>query len=279
MDKETVEGGIFVAERAERMEHFSISPSAALMAKVTELRRQGKDIISLNVGEPDFETPAHIRQAAADAMNSGFTHYTTESGIPELRQAIFCTMMVIAQPGDEVLLPVSCWVSYTEMIRLAGAKPVFVPVRSDNYELDLDAIESAITSRTKAIVLCTPNNPTGAVYSEESLRRLAALAALEKPQKEVTAMTTEFCRRRDFIVHRLNEMEGMSCPDVHGAFYVYPDVSAYFGKHWKEEHITNSVELCRYLLDEALVAVVPGEAFNLPGKICISYSNSMENLE
>lgn len=167
-----------MAERAESMEHFSISPSAALMAKVTELRRQGKDIISLNVGEPDFETPAHIRQAAADAMNSGFTHYTTESGIPELRQAI--------------------------------------------------------------------------------IRKL---------------------REENGVDYGMDEMDGVSCPDVHGAFYVYPDVSAYFGKRRKEEHITNSVELCRYLLDEALVAVVPGEAFNLPGKIRISYSNSMENLK
>jgi len=394
MGRETVEGGVFMAKRAARMEHFSISPSAALMAKVTELRAQGKDIISLNVGEPDFETPAHIRRGAEEALSSGFTHYTTESGIPELRraiarklkeengveygmneitvtvgakQAIFCAMMTLVQAGDEVLLPVPCWVSYTEMIRLAGATPVFVPVREDNYELDLDAIESAITPRTKAIVICTPNNPTGAVYSEESLRRLGdlaeehdffivsdeiyekliygekkhfsvasvspalrdrtvtvngfskayamtgwrigyaaarediikgiiamqsqttsctntlaqkgALAALEGPQEAVKTMRDEFCRRGDFVVRRLREMEGIRCPDVHGAFYVYPDVSAYFGKRWQGGEITDAVTLCQYLLDEALVAAVPGEAFNGPGKIRISYSNSMENLE
>jgi len=137
------------------------------------------------------------------AIADNFTKYTPGNGILELRQeivkklredngveyalnevttavgakqAIASAMMVLAGPGDEVLLPLPCWVSYTEMIRLAGATPVFVPVREDNYELDLDAIEKAITPRTKAIVICTPNNPTGAVYSEESLRKLAALA-------------------------------------------------------------------------------------------------------
>ena len=383
-----------MAMRAERMEHFQISPTAALLARVAQLRAEGKDIISLNVGEPDFDTPDHIRQAAQAAMDSGFTHYTTESGIPELRsaiakklkaengveyamdeitvtvgakQALFCTMMVIAQPGDEILLPVPCWVSYAEMIRLAGATPVFVPVRQEDHELDLEAIEAAITPRTKAIVLCTPNNPTGAVYSEENLRYIAglaqrhdffivadeiyekliydgrkhfsiaavspavrdrtvtingfskayamtgwrigyaaarrdiirgiiamqsqttscvntlaqkgAVAALEGSQAEVTAMAEEFCRRKDFIVGRLNAMEGIFCPAVHGAFYVYPDVSAYFGKVWKEKRIENAVDLCEYLLEEAMIAAVPGEAYHVPGKIRISYSNSMEKLK
>ena len=188
---------------AERMNKFSGSPTSALIAKVAELKRQGKDIISLNVGEPDFGTPDYIKVAGMKAIADNFTKYTPGNGILELRQeivkklredngveyalnevttavgakqAIASAMMVLAGPGDEVLLPIPCWVSYTEMIRLAGATPVFVPVREDNYELDLDAIEKAITPRTKAIVICTPNNPTGAVYSEESLRKLAALA-------------------------------------------------------------------------------------------------------
>ena len=188
---------------AERMNHFSGSPTSALIATVAELKRQGKNIISLNVGEPDFGTPDYIKVAGIKAIAENFTKYTPGNGILELRQeiikklredngvkytlnevttavgakqAIASSLMVIAGPGDEVLLPVPCWVSYTEMIRLAGAEPVFVPVRSDNYELDIDAIERAITSRTKAIVICTPNNPTGAVYSEKDLRRLAELA-------------------------------------------------------------------------------------------------------
>lgn len=379
---------------AERMKKFSGSPTSALIAKVAELKRQGKDIISLNVGEPDFGTPDYIKVAGMKAIADNFTKYTPGNGILELRQAIVkklkedngldytvnevttavgakqaiaSAMMVIAGPGDEVLLPIPCWVSYTEMIRLAGATPVFVPVRQDNYELDLDAIRAAITPRTKAIVICTPNNPTGAVYSEESLRELAdlavkhdffivadeiyekmvydgakhfsvasisrevwertitvngfskayamtgwrigyaaaradvikgimavqsqttsatsaisqkaALAALQGSQHGMQVMVEEFKRRKDYVVQRLNAMEGIVCPDVKGAFYVYPDVQPYLGKRFGDKVIENAVDLCQYLLDEALISTVPGEAYNAPGKIRISYSNSMENLE
>lgn len=379
---------------AERMSKFSGSPTSALIAKVAELKRQGKDIISLNVGEPDFGTPDYIKVAGMKAIADNFTKYTPGNGILELRQAIVkklkednglnytvnevttavgakqaiaSAMMVIAGPGDEVLLPIPCWVSYTEMIRLAGATPVFVPVRQDNYELDLDAIRAAITPRTKAIVICTPNNPTGAVYSEESLRELAdlavkhdffivadeiyekmvydgakhfsvasisrevwertitvngfsksyamtgwrigyaaaradvikgimavqsqttsatsaisqkaALAALQGSQHDMQIMVEEFKRRKDYVVQRLNAVEGITCPDVKGAFYVYPDVQPYLGKRFGDKVIENAVDLCQYLLDEALISTVPGEAYNVPGKIRISYSNSMENLE
>lgn len=379
---------------AERMSKFSGSPTSALIAKVAELKRQGKDIISLNVGEPDFGTPDYIKVAGMKAIADNFTKYTPGNGILELRQAIVkklkedngldytvnevttavgakqaiaSAMMVIAGPGDEVLLPIPCWVSYTEMIRLAGATPVFVPVRQDNYELDLDAIRAAITPHTKAIVICTPNNPTGAVYSEESLRELAdlavkhdffivadeiyekmvydgakhfsvasisrevwertitvngfskayamtgwrigyaaaradvikgimavqsqttsatsaisqkaALAALQGSQHDMQVMVEEFKRRKDYVVQRLNAIEGITCPDVKGAFYVYPDVQRYLGKRFGDKVIENAVDLCQYLLDEALISTVPGEAYNVPGKIRISYSNSMENLE
>ena len=379
---------------AERMSKFSGSPTSALIAQVAELKRQGKDIISLNVGEPDFGTPDYIKVAGMKAIADNFTKYTPGNGILELRQAIIkklkedngldytvnevttavgakqaiaSAMMVIAGPGDEVLLPIPCWVSYTEMIRLAGATPVFVPVRQDNYELDLDAIRAAITPRTKAIVICTPNNPTGAVYSEKSLRELAdlavkhdffivadeiyekmvydgakhfsvasisrevwertitvngfskayamtgwrigyaaaradvikgimavqsqttsatsaisqkaALAALQGSQHDMQVMVEEFKRRKDYVVQRLNAIEGITCPDVKGAFYVYPDVQPYLGKRFGDKMIENAVDLCQYLLDEALISTVPGEAYNVPGKIRISYSNSMENLE
>ncbi len=379
---------------AERMNHFSGSPTSALIATVAELKRQGKNIISLNVGEPDFGTPDYIKVAGIKAIAENFTKYTPGNGILELRQeivkklkedngveyglnevttavgakqAIASSLMVIAGPGDEVLLPIPCWVSYTEMIRLAGAEPVFVPVRSDNYELDLDAIEKAITPRTKAIVICTPNNPTGAVYSEKDLRRLAELAvkhdffivadeiyeklvydgakhfsvasiskevrdrtitvngfskayamtgwrigyaaaradvikgimavqsqttsatsaisqkaavtALQGPQYDLHDMVAEFKQRKDYVVGRLNAMPGITCPDVKGAFYVYPDVSPYLNKHFGERNIETAVDLCQYLLDEALISTVPGEAYNVPGKIRISYSNSMENLK
>lgn len=379
---------------AERMKTLSGSPTSALIAKVAELKRQGKDIISFNVGEPDFGTPDYIKVAGIKAIAENFTKYTPGNGILELRQeivkklkednnieyttdeittavgakqAISSTMMVIAGPSDEVLLPIPCWVSYTEMIRLAGATPIFVPVHEGDYTLDIEAIKAAITPRTKAIIICTPNNPTGAVYSEESLRQLAALAiehdffivadeiyeklvyggakhfsvasiskevrdhvitvngfskayamtgwrigyaaaradiikgimkvqsqttsatsaisqkaavaALRGAQYDLYDMVREFERRKDYMVQRLNAIEGISCPDAMGAFYLYPDVQSYLGKRAGERKIENAMDLCQYLLDEALVSTVPGEAYNVPGKIRISYSNSMENLK
>lgn len=189
---------------AERMSKFSGSPTSALIARVAELRNEGKDIISLNVGEPDYGTPDNIKLAGIKAIVDNFTKYTPGNGILELRraiseklladngltygldeistavgakQAIFSAVMALCGEGDEVLLPIPCWVSYTEMVRLSGASPVFVKVREDaGYVLDLDAIEAAITPKTKAIIICTPNNPSGAVYSEQSLRKLAELA-------------------------------------------------------------------------------------------------------
>ena len=188
---------------AERMNTFSGSPTSALIAKVAELRAEGKDIISLNVGEPDFGTPDYIKCGAIKAIVDNFSKYTAGNGIIELRrliskklhednnleyttdeicvtvgakQAIFNSIMALVDPGDEVLLPVPCWVSYTEMIKFAGAKPVFVDVEAETFDLDIEALEKAVTTKTKAIVICTPNNPTGAVYSEGTLRKLADLA-------------------------------------------------------------------------------------------------------
>ena len=379
---------------AERMKTLSGSPTSALIAKVAELKQQGKDIISFNVGEPDFGTPDYIKVAGIKAIAENFTKYTPGNGILELRQAIVkklkednnieytigeittavgakqaisSAMMVIAGPGDEVLLPIPCWVSYTETIKLAGATPVFVPVHEGDYMLDIDAIKAAITPRTKAIIICTPNNPTGAVYSEESLRQLAALAvehdffivadeiyeklvyggakhfsvasisrevrdhvitvngfsksyamtgwrigyaaaradiikgimkvqsqttsatsaisqkaavaALQGPQYDLHDMVKEFARRKEYMVKRLNAVPGIVCPDAMGAFYLYPDVQEYLGKSVGELKLENAMALCQYLLDEALVSTVPGEAYNVAGKIRISYSNSMKNLE
>ncbi len=379
---------------AERMKNFSASPTSVLLARVAELRRQGKDIISLNVGEPDFGTPDYIKVAGMKAIADDFTKYTPGAGILELRQeiakklkvdngityspdeitvavgakqAIASALMTIAGSGDEVILPIPCWVSYSEMIRLAGGDPIFVPVRDDNYELDIPAIEKAISPKTKAIVICTPNNPTGAVYSEESLRQLAdlavkhdffiiadeiyekllydgarhfsvasisddvrdrvitvngfskayamtgwrlgyaaaradvikgisaiqsqtttapssisqvaALEALRGPQHDMAIMVAEFARRKDYVFERLNAMPGVHCPNVRGAFYVYPDVREILGKSFGSKKITTSADLCEYLLDDALICAVPGEAYNVAGKIRISYSNSIENLK
>ena len=189
---------------AERMKNFSESATSVVSNKVAELRAAGKEIISLNVGEPDFNTPAYINAAAVAAMEQGFTKYTPTAGILELRkaiakklqqdnnvsydvaeisvaagakQSIFNAVMALVGPGDEVIVPVPCWVSYTEIVKLACGTPVLVETDvNQGYDLDVAAIERAITPRTKALILCTPNNPTGAVYKEASLRALAALA-------------------------------------------------------------------------------------------------------
>lgn len=379
---------------AERMKHFSGSPTSALIAKVAELRAQGQNIISLNVGEPDFGTPDNIKCGAIKAIVDNFTKYTAGNGIIELRkliakklkednnleyttdeicatvgakQAIFNSVMAIVGPGDEVILPIPCWVSYTEMIKFAGAKPVFVPVSEENgYDLDVDAIAKAITPNTRGIIICTPNNPSGAVYSEATLRKLAALAvehdfyiiadeiyekliydgekhfsigsiskevwehtitvngfskayamtgwrlgyvastkevidgikkiqsqttsatsaisqkagvaALAGPQHDLQVMVAEFDKRRKYMLQRLAEMPGVTCTTPKGAFYLLPDFSCYFGKKYKGTEIKNAVDFANTLLAAKLVALVPGEAFNIPGKVRMSYSNSLENL-
>lgn len=379
---------------AKRMETFSGSPTSALIARVAQLRAEGKSIISLNVGEPDFGTPDSIKIAGMKAIIDNFTKYTPVNGILDLReairrklkddngvdyglneicatvgakQAIFNALMALAGPGDEVLLPVPCWVSYTEMIKFAGAKPVFVPVKNDEgFVLDLERIERAVTPRTRAIVICTPNNPSGAVYGEDSLRALgelavrhdfviiadeiyeklvyggekhfsvasiseevkkhtvtvngcskayamtgwrigyaaadreiidaikkiqsqttsatssiaqkAALAALTGPQRDLALMVREFEKRRDYVMRRLRAIEGISCQTPKGAFYLLPDVSYYLGASHDGGEIKSAADLAEFILETTQVALVPGEAFNIAGKVRISYSNSMENL-
>lgn len=378
---------------AERMSQLSGSPTSALIAKVADLKRQGKDIISLNVGEPDFGTPYYIKTAGIKAIVDDFTKYTPGNGILELRQAIVdklqaenhitydtsevtvavgakqaisSALMVIAGPGDEIIIPIPCYVSYPEMVRLTGAEPVFVPLNKETYELDLDAIQKAITPRTKGIIICTPNNPTGTVYGRESLEALAELAlnhdffvladevyekmiydgaehfsiasvsreardhtitinafsktyamtgwrvgyaaaradvikAIMKIQSQTTSATSaisqkaavaamriatndvetmvaEFARRKNYVLTRLREMPGISCPDVQGAFYVFPDIKSYLGKRAGSGTIETDVDLCEYLLETAMVSTVPGTAYLQPGNIRISYANSMENL-
>jgi len=189
---------------SKRVRNMKPSATLVLTGKVAELKKSGVNIISFNVGEPDFGTPENICNAGVKAINENFTKYTGVSGIIELRDAI-CqklkndnnveykpneisvgtgakqplanAVLTICDTKDEVILPTPCWVSYEEMVRLADANPVFVPTKeSEGFALDLDAIEKAITKNTKAILINTPNNPTGAVYSEESLRKLADMA-------------------------------------------------------------------------------------------------------
>lgn len=184
---------------------MTVKPSAtgAISSKVAELRQEGRTIIALHIGEPDFNTPENICAAGKKAIDDGKTKYTVVDGILPLRKkiaeklekqnGIACTpneicvtvgakqalqnsLYAVCDPGDEVIVPTPCWVSYETMIEMAGGVPVLVPANAKDFTLDVDAVQGALTPRTKAIIINTPNNPTGAVYSEESLRRLAALA-------------------------------------------------------------------------------------------------------
>lgn len=379
---------------SKRAREIEISPTVALTGKIAELRRQGKDIISFNIGEPDFATPDHVKKAAFDAIKANFTKYPPASGFLDLKEAVVSKLQIdnglsydpkqicisngakqavvnalyaLCGDGDEVIIPIPCWVSYTEMVKLTGAASVLVKVdEKKGFALDLAAIEAAITPRTKAIIINTPNNPSGAVYSENSLRQLAAmavkhnfyiisdeiyekltfegekhfcigsispevqercvivngvskayampgwrigycaaakqiakaieafqsqttsgacsisqkaaLAAITGPQDELNKMRDEYDRRRQFMQKRLNEIDGFACDPVKGAFYLLPDISGLLGRTYKGKTIENSMDLASFLLEEAYIAVVPGEAFNAKNKLRFSYANSLDNL-
>ncbi len=380
---------------SKRIQNIAPSATLAFTDRVAEMRAKGIDVIAFNVGEPDFDTPENIRKAGCKAIESGKTRYTPAAGIADLRKVIaekllrengmkydpaaisvgtgakqpLCnTVLALCEEGDEVILPTPCWVSYVEMIKLAGAKPVLVPTSEKNgFQLDVAAIEKAVTDKTVAILINTPNNPTGAVYSEETLRALAKVAldhdlmvisdevyekltyngkkhfsigsispemqehtvtingvskayamtgwrigyaagplplikginklqghatsnpcsisqyasveAIGGPQDSVETMRVEFDRRRQMLVKKLNEMPGISCADADGAFYLMPNVSAYFGKTAPDGTvIKDDVALADYLLNEAHIAVVQGSAFEYPASVRISYSNSFEAL-
>ncbi len=187
---------------SSRMENVKISPTTALFAKVDEMRRNGEEIISLNVGEPDFPTPENIKEAGIKAITENFTKYTSGNGIAPLREAIIeklekdngisyemnevavmtgakqalsAALMAVVGDGDEVIIPVPCYVSYPDMVRLAGGEPVLVQ-RKEDFSLDLDAVKKACNDRTKAVIICSPDNPTGCVYSEETIRELSRIA-------------------------------------------------------------------------------------------------------
>ena len=382
-------------EISNRIQALAASQTLAMSQKSAELKAKGIDVINLSVGEPDFFTPAHIKEAAIKAIEDNFSFYSPVPGYMSLRKAIadklsrenglafepaqivvgngakhaLCNVVLtVVNPGDEVIIPTPAWVSYVEMVKLAEGTTVEVPTGIDqDFKMTPAQLESAITPRTKAIVLCSPSNPTGSVYTGAELQALvsvlerhpqivviadeiyehinytggsfvslasfpeiaartvvingvskayamtgwrigyaaarpdvikgimavqsqttsatsaisqkAAVTALQGPQYDLHDMVAEFKRRKDYVVSRLNAMPGITCPDVKGAFYVYPDVGPYLHKRFGDRNIETAVDLCQYLLDEALISTVPGEAYNVPGKIRISYSNSMENLK
>lgn len=379
---------------SERMTKFSITPIAALMEKTFQLRKEGKDVITLHNGEPDFATPDYIKVAGIKAIIENKSKYTLAPGTVDLREAIakklkednnldydidqicvcsgakpaiYNSLMAILNPGDEVIAPAPCWDSYTSLIKLATGVPVFVKTNKDN-SLNLEAIENAITEKTKAVLICTPNNPTGAVYSEESLRKLAEIIckhdiyiivdeiyekiiydgekhfsigsispevldhtitingfsktysmtgwrmgyaaankevshaiammqtlsssstnaiaqyaceiALKGSQDDTAKMVAEYDRRRKYLAQLLDDIDGMECVLPKGAFYAYPDVTAYYGASYKGQKINSSLDWTNFILDVAQVVLVPGEAFNNPGgNVRIAYCYSVEEIE
>lgn len=372
----------------------SITPSAthAMTARIAEKRAAGESIITFSIGEPDFLTPRPIVEACELALREGKTKYTSSNGIAALREAVceklrkdnglryspaqICissgakqalsnAVYALCDEGDEVLIPTPCYVSYVEIVKLAGGVPVLVPT-NDDFSLNTENFRKAVTPRTKLILLNSPNNPTGAVYSRMSLEELAriveendlyvisdeiyeklvydgvkvtsiasvsdamyertvvvngfskaysmtgwrlgytasnltvskacnafqghmtscpvsfvqyaALKALTDCDTAVEEMRRAFEMRRDYMYARLNTMPGIRCQKPQGAFYLMPDVRAYLGRSDGERKIETAEELCNYLLDEAGVAAVFGEAFCMPGTIRFAYANSMENI-
>ena len=372
------------------------SPTIAMSSLATQMKSEGRDIISLSAGEPDFDTPDHIKNAAIEAIKSGKTKYTDPDGMKILKEAV-CTkfkvennltynpnqisigtggkqilynaLMATINPGDEVIIPAPYWVSYPDMVLLAGGRPVFIEASSKNkYKISSEQLEKAITDKTKWFIFNSPSNPTGAGYSKNELKELteilikfpnvlimtddmyehlayddflfstpaevepnlfertltcngvskayamtgwrigfaggpenlikamrkiqsqstsnpctisqwAALAALNGQKNFIDKNNEKFVRRRNLVVGKLNQIEGISCPMPEGAFYVYPDISGLIGKKTQNGQVISSDEdFCRSLLEEVGVAVVFGSAFGLSPNFRISYATSDELL-
>jgi aspartate aminotransferase len=370
-------------------------PETLKMAKLgRELRAQGIDVIDLSLGEPDFDTPQHIKDAAIQAIQDNWSHYTPVAGFPDLRAAV-CTklkrdngleyapenivvstgakqslanaILSLVDEGDEVVIPTPFWVTYSELVKIARGKVVTVRTSADQgFKISPEQLEASITPRTKLFLFSSPCNPSGAVYSESELRALAAvflkhpqivilsdeiyeyinfvgqhfsLAAIpalkdrvvvinglskgfamtgwrigyiaanatiakacEKVQGQFTSgtnsiaqkaavaalvsdlrptmdMVQEFTNRRTRVLQLVNEIPGLICPEPEGAFYVFPDVRAYFGKTDGTTVISNAADLSMYLLNNAHVSSVMGDAFGEPTCVRFSFANSMTKIE
>jgi len=376
------------------------SPTLAITAKANALKAQGKDIVSFGAGEPDFDTPQNVKDAAVAALARGDTKYTPSSGTVALKDAIigklkrdnnltysrneiiascgakhsiYNLMQALIGPGDEVVISAPYWVSYPEQVKLADGTPVIISAdESTGFLTTAAQIESAFTPRTKMVVVNSPSNPTGAVYTPGALRDIAELCAgrgiylmsdeiyekilyagnefvspaafsdeikkltitingfskahsmtgwrlgyaaadmdivaamskiqdqstsnpasitqaagveaLNGPQESVEMMRQAFQERRDFVVPALNAIPGISCTTPGGAFYVFPNVSALYGKNWMSggnapRTIGGSDDFAAYLLEKYDVAVIPGSGFGADANIRLSYATSMANLQ
>lgn len=378
---------------AHRVDYIN-EPQTIAMAKLgRELMAQGLDIISLSLGEPDFTTPQHIKDAAKHAIDDNFTYYTAVAGILELREAIVdkfkrdnnldftpdqilvstgakhCimnAMMALVNSGDEVIIPTPYWVSYSEMARLIKGIPVFIDATvQQEYKINAQQLEAAITPKSKLFIFSSPCNPTGSVYSYSELEALvkvfekhpnifiisdeiyefinfvgkhqsiaqfgsikdrvitinglskgyamtgwrlgylaahasitkacekiqsqftsatssitqkAAVAALNGDMRPSEEMVKAFKRRRELILNEVKQIPNWKCNNPEGAFYLFPDVSYYYGKSFQGKTINTATDLCMYLLYQAHVSMVTGEAFGAPQCIRISYATSDEKI-
>lgn len=378
---------------SDRILNMSVSATLAMAAKARELRGEGKDIIGLSLGEPDFNVPDFIKDAAIEAINQNYNSYSPVDGYGELKDAIITKFKrdnnltytpsqivvstgakqclaniagVMLNPGDEVILPCPYWVSYADIVKLNDGIPVEVPTTiATNFKMTPEQLEKAITPKTKMIWYSSPCNPSGSVYSKQELRALAdvlvkypniyvvsdeiyehinyegshasmaefedmyentitvngvskafamtgwrigfigapekiaracnklqgqttsganciaqrsVITALNEPPSRVQYMIDEFKERRDLILDLLNDIEGFNTNIPDGAFYVFPNVTHFFGKTLKGHTINNATDLSLYLLEEALVATVSGDAFGNPDCIRISYAASKEQI-
>jgi aspartate aminotransferase len=379
---------------SDRINNLSTSATLAMAAKARELRAEGKDIIGLSLGEPDFNTPDFIKDAAIQAINDNYNSYTPVDGYIELKDAIINKFKrdnnlsydrsqivvstgakqslsniaaVMLNDGDEVILPCPYWVSYADIVKLNGGIPVEVETSIDtDFKMTAGQLEAAITPKTKMIWYSSPCNPSGSVYSKKELRALAdvlqkhpnihvvsdeiyehinfvgghasmaqfedmfnrtitvngvskafamtgwrigyigastevaracnkmqgqvtsganciaqraVITALNASPSKVQFMVDEFKVRRALILDLLSGIEGFKCNEPEGAFYVFPDVSDYFGKTLNGKTINNASDMSMYLLEEASVATVTGEAFGNPNCIRISYAASQEQIK
>lgn len=378
---------------SDRIKGMAVSATLAMSQKSSELRAAGVDVINLSVGEPDFNTPEHIKEAAKKAIDENYTHYPPVPGYMDLRKAIAEKLRVengvefdpsqivvsagakhslsnvifaLINPGDEVVIPTPAWVSYVEMVKLAGGENVLVPAGIEqDFKVTPEQLEAAITPRTRMVLLCSPSNPSGSVYTRRELQGLvkvlekypqvailsdeiyehinytgefaslasfpeiadrvvivngvskayamtgwrigfmagpapvakavsklqgqttsgistiaqkAALAAYEGSQQCVADMLAAFRRRRDLVVELARRIPGLKVNEPQGAFYLFPEVSAYLGRRCGDRVITTDDDLAMYLLEEAHVATVSGSAFCLPGYIRLSYAASDDQL-
>lgn len=378
---------------SNRVNNMATSATLAMAAKARELKEQGNDIIGLSLGEPDFTVPEFVKEAAIQAIKDNYHSYTPVDGYGDLKQAIITKFkrdnnlsytpsqivvstgakqslanlaQVLLNEGDEVLLPAPYWVSYSDISKVAGGIPVEISTTIDNdFKVTPQALEAAITPKTKMMIYSSPCNPSGSVYSKEELRALAdvlvkypniivvsdeiyehinyvgghvsmaafedmydrtvtvngvskafsmtgwrigymgapeyiaracnkmqgqvtsganciaqraSIAALENPPSRIQYMVDAFKERRSLILGLLAEIPGIKVNEPDGAFYVFPDISYYFGKTYRGKIINNAGDFVIYLLEEAKVATVTGEAFGDPNCIRISYAASDKDI-